>query len=258
MLARALGKAGRISRRARERVRSLPVRAAERKSGTPLPPGQLIFLVANTEDVSWFLDTGALAAKSIREILGKNGVAIEDCKSILDFGCGVGRVIRHWAGLEGPKISGVDYNPGMIRWCERNIAFANFKTNIIDTSLPFEDGSFDFIYCLSVFTHLSEPLQRFWMAELKRVMAPGGHLLITTHGDHYLYALTPEEQARYRAGEVVVHKANRPGSNDCAVFHPESYVRQHLARDFEVVDMIPEGAKGNPCQDLYLLKKPIA
>jgi len=143
----------------------------------------------------------------------------------------------------------------MVKWCERNISFARFYTNSIDTPLAFESGSFDFIYCLSVFTHLSEPLQQFWMTELSRVLVPGGHLLITTHGDHYLPMLTPDEQSRYQSGQLVVKKANRQGSNDCAAFHPVPYVREHLARGFDVVDMIPEGALGNPGQDLYLLRK---
>ncbi len=253
---RALGKARRISLRAEERLRGLPLRAAERKQGRPVPPGPLIFLIANTEDVSWYLDTGALAARSIRAILDKNGLAIENFGSILDFGCGVGRVIRHWADLRGPKVFGTDYNPRLVRWCDRELPFAQFETNRIDLPLGHKSGSFDFIYCLSVFTHLAEPLQRFWMDELSRLLKPGGFLLITTHGDHYLPMLSPDEQRRYRAGELVVQKANRQGSNDCAAFHPESHVRQSLAKGYDVVDMIPEGALGNPSQDLYLLRKP--
>ncbi len=256
LMERAWGKARRISIRAEERLRGLPIRAAERRAGRPIPPGHLIFLIANTEDVSWYLDTGALAAKSIRGILAKNGLAIENFASILDFGCGVGRVTRHWADLEGPKLSGTDYNPRLVRWCASKLPFAKFEVNQLDRPLNNPPGSFDFIYCLSVFTHLSEPLQRFWMDELSRVLVLGGYLLITAHGDHYLPMLSPTEQREYRSGRPVVQKANRPGSNDCAAFHPESYVRANLAREYEVVDMIPEGALGNPSQDLYLLRKP--
>ena len=255
VLARALRKAGRISTRAKERVRGWPLRARESKSGRPIPPGRLIYLVANTEDVSWYLDTGALAARSIREILNKNGLAIERFSAILDFGCGVGRVIRQWADLQGPKLFGTDYNPRLIQWCRSKLLFARFDVNLIDKPLDKEPNSFDFIYCLSLFTHLSEPLQQFWMDELSRLLVPGGYLLITTHGDHYLPMLTSDEQQRFRAGQVVVQKADRQGSNDCAAFHPVSYVRECLAKGYDIVDMIPEGALGNPSQDLYLLRK---
>ena len=253
---RAWGKLGRISRRARERVRGLPLRAAERRLGRPVPPGRLIHLVANTEDVGWFLDTGALAARAIRDVLGRNGLAIEDFGAVLDFGCGAGRVIRQWADLPNTSLHGTDYNPDLVAWCRRELPFARFGVNGLDRPLDLAAGAFDFAYCLSVFTHLSEPLQAFWMAELGRVLKPGGHLLITTHGDHYLPMLAPDEQADYRAGRAVVQKSGRSGSNDCAAFHPESYVRRTLARAYEVVDMVPEGALGNPSQDLYLLRKP--
>ena len=258
VLERVLGRARRVSKRFKDRVQGLPLRASERGLGRPVPPGRLIHLIANTEDVAWFLDTGALAARSIRDVLGRNGLAIEDFGSILDFGCGVGRVIRQWAGLDGPKLHGTDYNPALVAWCRAELPFARFGVNGLDSPLREGSSSYDFIYCLSVFTHLSETLQRFWMDELSRVLEPGGHLLITTHGDHYLPMLSADERERYRSGRVVVQKAKREGSNDCAAFHPESYVRETLARGFEVVDMIPEGALGNPRQDLYLLRKPIA
>jgi hypothetical protein len=89
-----------------------------------------------------------------------------------------------------------------------------------------------------------------------RVVKPGGYLFLTTHGDHYRVALAPENRARYDRGEAVVLGARREGSNDCASFHPAAYVRTTLARGLEVVDHRPEGALGNPRQDVWLLRKP--
>ena len=256
LMSRALGRVQRISRRAGERVRGLPLRATQRKLGLRVPPGRLIHLVANTEDVAWFLDTGALAAKSIRDVLGQAGVRFDELGSILDFGCGVGRVMRQWDGVRGPQFHGTDYNRDLVTWCKANLPFAKFQVNELDKPLAYGDRSFDLIYCLSVFTHLDQALESFWMEELSRLIKPGGYLLITTHGDHYLGQLSAADQAAYKSGHVVVQKAQRGGSNDCATFHPESYVRGKLASGFEVVRMIPEGALGNPRQDLYLLRKP--
>ena len=41
----------------------------------------------------------------------------------------------------------------------------------------------------------------------------------------------------------------------CGAYHPEIYVRERLARGFQVVEFVPEGAAGNPYQDAYLLRR---
>jgi hypothetical protein len=117
---------------------------------------------------------------------------------------------------------------------------------------------FDLVYALSVFTHLDATGQGFWITELSRVLKPGGFLFITTHGESYRPRLAPRDQEHFRSGRLVVLKSRRAGSNDCAAFHPESYVRRSLAGagGFEVVAFVPEGAWGNPHQDAYLLRKP--
>ncbi len=46
------------------------------------------------------------------------------------------------------------------------------------------------------------------------------------------------------------------GTNLCAAFHPETYVTEVLAPDWRLIDFVPEGARGNPRQDYYLLQKP--
>ncbi len=245
------------STRARDRIRSLPIRAANSAQGLPIPPGRLIHMVAGTEDVAWFLGSGEVAARCLWDTLTRNGVAIESLRDVLDFGCGVGRVIRHWHTPGGVRLHGADYNPELLAWCQASLPFATFQVNQIDRPLDARDESFDFAYALSVFTHLTAPLQRFWMDELLRVLRPGGHLFVTTHGAYYLDRLSLRtEQADFHAGRSVIHDARKDGSNDVAVYHPESHVREWLARGFEVREFAPEGALGNPRQDAYLLRKP--
>ncbi len=213
-------------------------------------------LVAGNTDPDWFLKSGRMGADSITAILEKNGLAFQDMKAVLDFGCGVARVLRHWNDVKGPKIHGTDYNPELIQWCRENLRFARFEVNSLHGALPYPSGSFDFIYSLSVFTHLTTEQQDFWMAELRRILRPKGHLLISTHGEHYLKHLSPENQALFRSGGRVVVAGEHAGTNVCATYHPPSYVREHLASGYELVDFIAEGAKGNPWQDYWLLRKP--
>jgi len=223
--------------------------------GLPVPPGDLIFLVAGASEVSWFLKSGFLAAQSVNNVLERNGVDIGNFENILDFGCGCGRVIRHWKSLGAGKLFGTDYNSELINWCQQNLDFAQFTVNNLSPPLSYNDTTFDFIYAFSVFTHLPEELQFSWMNELTRVLRPGGFLLISTHGEHYLPELAPDEQDQFQRGQLVIRSEELAGTNVCIAYHPPEYVRDKLAKDFTIADFIPEGAKGNPYQDIFLLKK---
>src|SRR5438105_836309 len=90
----------------------------------PIPPPDLVFLVAGTENVEWFLKSGRMSADCLTELLKAHGVDIDDLAAILDFGCGCGRVLRHFWRLPGRPMHGVDYNPKLIEWGRRNLPFA--------------------------------------------------------------------------------------------------------------------------------------
>ena len=55
---------------------------------------------------------------------------------------------------------------------------------------------------------------------------------------------------------MVILRAEQAGTNHCAVFHPERYVREKLVKNLVMVDFIPSGAKGDSQHDVYLVKKP--
>jgi len=217
------------------------------EDGLPLPPARLRTRVAGTPDPAWFLEGGRLAAESIR---GALPVPLESLDGVLDFGCGCGRVVRQWRGLEG--VHGSDYNSELVAWCRANLP-GRFEVNAVEPPLPFEDGSFDLVYSLSVFTHLPEPTQEAWLEELHRVSRR--FVLLSAHGDAYRERLTPAELESYNAGEVVVRWGGVAGTNLCTTFHPPGSVARLAGERFEVVLFAPEGAKGNPQQDLYLLER---
>jgi SAM-dependent methyltransferase len=181
-------------------------------------------------------------------------VAIGTLDSVLDFGCGCGRVVRHWAGLRG-AIHGCDYNPQSVRWCQRNLTFARFAVNDLHPPLPFDAGQFDLVYALSVFTHLPEPLSSAWLDEMRRVLKPGRWLILSTHGEAYLDDLSAEQQRTFHAGQAVVKHPESAGTNRCGVYVSEGYLRRRFADGFRIVDFVPKGASGNPFQDLVLLQK---
>jgi len=218
----------------------------------------LIWLVVGSSDVQAFLDSGEVHAHNvIRHALEKNGLALDRFDTILDFGCGCGRIMRYWKDLEHARLYGSDYNPTLIRWGRRHLPFAQFETNRLAPPLGFQAGQFDFVYARSVFTHLAQDLQFAWMDELWRVLKPGGYLLFTVSGDQFLDLLTPAEAKQYQAGCLVVRAGEMAGKNYCAVYHPPQYVRQVLIRErFDVADFIPGDAAGPyRLQDTYLLRR---
>src|SRR5205085_4160892 len=73
----------------------------------PLPPARLRAQAGPRHaDAGFFLRSGRNHASLIRDILHENGARVEDCRAILDWGCGCGRVLRHWSQLHGPRIVG--------------------------------------------------------------------------------------------------------------------------------------------------------
>ena len=223
-------------------------------NGLPLPPATLRDWVAGTDDLAWFLEGGQRGVETLVSVLAKHHIVLDELDSILDFGCGCGRVLRHLRRFDRVRIHGTDSNPAAIAWCDQHLDFAEFGTNRLEPPTRYRQSSFDCIYAFSVFTHLPEALQLPWMRELHRILKPGGHLIITVHGDHYLPHISVSAQATYQRGELVVLGEEAVGQNHCAAFHPERYVRNILAGDFEVVDFVPQGALGNPKQDAYLLR----
>jgi SAM-dependent methyltransferase len=245
---------GSATRWLRYRVDSVRFRAAA--AGLPIPPMGLNFSVTGKTDVEWYVKGGWLAAQSIRFALDRNGIVLDQSAAILDFGCGSGRVIRYWR-KEPVTMYGTDYNPALVRWCERHLSFAKFEVNRDVPPLGYPRDFFDLIYALSVFTHLDEARQFAWMDELWRIAKPGRYVVITTHGDcpFYRRLLSDTEVARFRCGELVVQARGEAGSNSLNAYHPVQYVRSRLTRGFAVVSYLEGGAFGNPHQDLYLLQK---
>jgi SAM-dependent methyltransferase len=235
--------------RSYERVVSLRPGRTHAVEGPPLPPRRLMVRVAGTADADWFLRSGRAAYDAIAA-----HVPLQQVDSVLDFGCGCGRVTRYWTGFRG-SVAGSDVSARAVEWCRANLGFARFETNALEPPLVFADDSFDLVYALSVFTHLTEELQSAWRDELRRVLLPGGLLLVTTHGAAYAPRLDEEERARFDRGELVVRWADLPGTNLCSAYHPERYLRETFADGFAFLQLEPEGARGNPTQDLVLLRK---
>ena len=181
------------------------------------------------------------------------GTPVEQMRAILDFGCGCGRVARHWAEVEGPELYGWDYNPDLVAWCAANLPALWATRNGLAPPTPYVTGSFDLIYALSVFSHLDEPLQRGWLAEFRRLLRPGGLLVLSVLGEKLRHRLGVGEQQRFDYGEMVVQRPRLAGRNLCTVYHPRSYMTDDLLAEFAWVHPFDLGSARQPIlQDAYL------
>jgi SAM-dependent methyltransferase len=121
----------------------------------------------------------------MRKILAASGAPIEDAGRILDLGCAGGRMIRHLADLT-PQVQvwGCDIWADAVMWCQDNLAPPFwFATTTVVPHLPFADGSFGLAYCGSLFTHIDD-LAEAWFLELHRIIRPGGRVLFSVNDRH--------------------------------------------------------------------------
>jgi SAM-dependent methyltransferase len=145
-----------------------------------------------------YLSTGRFDVDRMMGILNSVGVRSEALNRVLDFGCAEGRMLRFFPRSDESELWGVDVNAERIAWAQQNLAPPfRFITTTTAPHLPFEDNYFDLVYCLSVFTHISD-LADAWFLELLRVVRPGGHVYATVHDEHTVELLL----GRYRDDET--------------------------------------------------------
>jgi ubiquinone/menaquinone biosynthesis C-methylase UbiE len=99
---------------------------------------------------------------------------------LLDVGCGNGDLLRELEGrFEGSLLAGVEISSGRLRLARERLGG---RVSLLQTggkgALPFEDGSFDFVFVTEVLEHLKQP--EALLAEARRVLSPGGRLVLTT------------------------------------------------------------------------------
>ncbi len=230
-------------------------RYARERPGVAFPPDYMLF-EAFQLDYQKYLEGGERTARWIQGLFEQ--YAPMQGKSVLDWGCGPARVIRHFPGLlgAGASVCGTDYNAQTIAWCKEHISGVQFALNQLQPPTVFADAQFDFIYGISIFTHLSAPNHEAWFAELMRVSKPGGLLLLTTHGEVFCQKLTEQEQAQFKAGQLVVRGNVVEGHRVFAAFHPPSYMRSLFGTRAEVLQHIPGGPKNWGLeQDVWILRK---
>jgi len=149
-----------------------------------VPPARLRFRVGEDSRLSAFLEVGRRTAENLEAALATEGFRFTPGKVVLDFGCGCGRTLR-WLIDRFAEVRwhGVDVDSEAIEWCRAHLPSADFASGAPLPPLRFPDAMFDLVFAVSVFTHLNENFQRAWIAELERILKPGGILLISVYSE---------------------------------------------------------------------------
>ncbi|MET0235643.1 MAG: class I SAM-dependent methyltransferase [Kibdelosporangium sp.] len=95
---------------------------------------------------------------------------------VADLGCGPGRITRYLADL-GAKAFGIDLAPGMVAIAQRDHPDLEFTAGSM-ASLDLADGSLGGIVAWYSIIHTPPASLPEIFAEFRRVLAPGGHLLV--------------------------------------------------------------------------------
>jgi SAM-dependent methyltransferase len=212
-----------------------------------------------------FVRGGAEAASELQAAYEvANRGSLSAVRSILDLGCGSARVLPHVARLAPrARCTGADIDAAAIAWAADHHPSMRWERSSFRPPLPFGDAEFDLVYSISVFSHLDAVLQDAWLAEVARVLAPGGVALLSVHGAHAFdrfragdvasgwCARDAFRRAELGAGEFafvryrrsVWNEGDLPGvEGDYGLaFHGAEYVRSHWSRWFSLVGVVERG-----------------
>jgi len=195
------------------------------------PPGLRARVGLGSRDE--FTLVGREGARQILEALRRDRPPARAGGDWLDFGCGCGRLARYLLESGVPRsYSGVDVDARQIAWAARNLA-GGFTVMRPGPPLEFPDASFDVVLAISIFTHFTEEEQFAWLAEIRRLLRPGGRLVATTLSPEFAPAcpgLTSAELASLSERGVLAVDHGASTFNEKSTFHARAYLEREWSR----------------------------
>jgi SAM-dependent methyltransferase len=193
----------------------LLVRRHRRRTGAtrPIPPLALRARVG-APGIEAFERSGESANRLLEHALATVSRSVGDFARVLDLGCGCGRTLVPLAHRHpGPVYHGCDIDEPAIAWLRRHHPELHVGVNAFGPPLPHPAESFDLVYAISLFTHLDEPGQDAWLAEVRRVLAPGGIGVLTIHGaEAFERFASGASVSAIPAERIAAHRPLAPGS----------------------------------------------
>jgi ubiquinone/menaquinone biosynthesis C-methylase UbiE len=198
---------------------------------------------------------------------------------VLEVGCGIGRIaIPLTQYLDKGSYVGFDIVTEGIEWCQRKVTprYPNFEFFVADVHnqyyhpegtqaaaeyvFPFEDGSFDFVFLTSVFTHMLPVDLEHYTAEISRVLRPGGRCFCTAYVIDDVGRKQLDEQTSRMAFKAYPggYWTITPDNPEHAVAYPEAYFNQvFVDHGLQPTRLISgEWWKHDFAQDILIVAKP--
>jgi SAM-dependent methyltransferase len=223
----------------------------------PMPPLDLVRRIGLSEEEDpqrSYLDSGLESRELIEAHLPADWSWAG--KRVLDFGCGVGRVLRQFAAeAEEAEFFGCDLDSASIAWLQANFSphFQAFESAEA-ASLPQEDGFFDLIYAFSVYTHFTDNWAA-WLLEHHRVLAEGGILFATFLGEGMLEPLVGEKWDEDRIGMNPLMQGLSWEKGGPVAFNSPWWIKAHWGRAFEIAELVPRMRHDQPSHGLLVARK---
>jgi SAM-dependent methyltransferase len=214
-----------------------------------------------------YRDRALNVIRLIEQSLERGGRSFEDIRSWLDFGCGYGRVMRFLVERVDPeRVHASDVIHEGVEFSAREFGVHPIHSSAQLGQLDL--GRFDFVYAISVLTHVDEDNSLALLRLLGESLEPGGIVLFTTHGRWALdnigtYGAVYEEQQGAIAREVeerglaFVPYHHYPGESYGMTWHSADYVRAQMERlhgdDVKLLFHEPRGLDEH--QDVFVYQR---
>ncbi|HEX4187121.1 MAG TPA: class I SAM-dependent methyltransferase [Solirubrobacteraceae bacterium] len=214
---------------------------------------------------------GLYEADLVVDALIGAGADMSDMKAGLDFGSSSGRVLRVlYAAYPEASWYGCDPNERAIAWASEVLPGIEFFVNDDAPPLPLKDGSLDLVYAISIWSHFAPDLGLSWFDEMRRIIRPGGHLVVTTHGFTSVAYYAEHEQRTLEQSQEIADALYRQGwwyaaefgeEGDWGVVNPEwgtsflspEWLLAQLCPRWRVLEFAPGRNQDN--QDVYVLQR---
>lgn len=203
-----------------------------------IPPYSLMIDAYGHCMLKEYHETGLIHANFINDIILQHKPA--ENITVCEWGCGAARILQHLKSINSNIIEliGTDYNPKTILWCKNNINNITFVKNDLKPPFLLKDKSIDVLYCISVFTHLSEVQNHLWINEIKRVLKENGLFIGSFHGEKTFHKLTQNELKQIQKSGIVERGNVKEGSGFYVAYHSDNFIKNKLLNDFKNINKI--------------------